>query len=469
MGDKSQEVKDTVASENRESGKSGDQKFDFITETIKKKPINKKRVFGKIIFTFFLAVMFGVVACITFILALPHIKDKLGFEDTKMVTLAEEENGEDVAEVRLNDVEDEADENVKTEEVEADVATEQKPAEVVTQVVQKVEKVEKNLDVSDYKHLYTQMSGVAYEVKKSLVTVTGVFSDTDWFMNPYEENKATSGVIVADNGKEMLIVAQTKTIKFAHSIKVTFCDGSVHEAVMKKSDVNTGLSVIGVEIEDLSDETREKITMAKLGSSRIATLVGSPVMALGNPIGVSGSQASGTITSSSFVKTMTDTSVTFLTTDMYGAASASGVLVNLDGDVIGIIYQDDTVGDIPDVIKAYGISDLKGKIEKLSNGQDLAVLGIYGTDVTDAAAEELGIPYGAYVKEVVIDSPAMEAGIQSGDVIVKLGTTEIDSFESFKDAMLKCQPGDLMMVTVMRQGRLDYGEVSYEIELGTLK
>ena len=116
--------------------------------------------------------------------------------------------------------------------------------------------------------------------------------------------------------------------------------------------------------------------------------------------------------------------------------------------MLGIIYQDDSVGDAPNLIKAYGISDLRGKIEKLSNGQDLAYLGIYGTDVTETAARELGLPYGAYVKEVVIDSPAMEAGIQNGDVIVKIGTTEINSFEAFKDAMLKCQPGDLMMVTV---------------------
>ena len=467
MGDNNQDLKESVASENRESVKSGDQKFDFITETIKKKPINKKRVFGKIIFTFCLAVMFGVVACLTFVVALPHIKEKLFPEETKMVTLSNEEETEPAG-VTAPDKEL-PEEEPKEDTTEKSEPVQEKPTEVVTQVVQKVEKVEKKLDVSDYKHLYTQMSNVAYEVRKSLVTVTGVFSDTDWFMNPYEENKATSGVIVADNGKEMLIVAQTKTITYAHSIRVTFCDGSVHEAVIKKSDVNTGLSVIGVDINDLSEETKKKITMAKLGSSMLSTLVGSPVMALGNPIGVSGSQTSGTITSSSFVKTMTDTSVTYLTTDMYGSPSASGVLVNLDGDVIGIIYQDDSVGDIPDVIKAYGISDLKGKIEKLSNGQDLAILGIYGTDVTAAAAEELGIPFGAYVKEVVIDSPAMEAGIQSGDVIIKLGTTEIGSFEDFKDAMLKCQPGDLMMVTVMRQGRLDYGEVSYEITLGTLK
>ena len=459
MAEQKQEtVRNTVAKENEQSVASGEQQFDFITETIKKRPVNKKRVFLKFVSTILWAILFGVVACMTYIFLYPKLESH--FRPT-----------DELASVSLSDEEEENDdgERVTTEEVDVTPATEEKKHEVVTQVVQKVEKVEKNLDVSDYKQLYTQISRVAFDVRKSLVTVTGVYPDTDWFQNPYELNRATSGLLVTDNGKELLIIAQTDAIKNAESVIVTFIDGTEHQASVKKSDHNTGLTVVGVDIDSLSDETKEKIAMAKLGSSRISSLVGSPIIALGNPIGISGSMASGQITSNSFVKTLTDSSVQFLTTDIYGSETASGVLVNLDGEVLGIIYQDDSVGDAPNLVKAYGISDLRGKIEKLSNGQDLAYLGIYGTDVTEAAARELGLPYGAYVKEVVIDSPAMEAGIQNGDVIVKIGTTEISSFESFKDAMLKCQPGDLMMVTVLRQSRFAYTEVSYEITLGTLE
>lgn len=449
-------IQDTVANENEQSVVSNEQRFDFITETIKKKPINKKRFFLKFLLTVFWGILFGAVACVTFLLLQPRLQERFGV-------------GQKQEEVSLSQTEDETEEGVSTEEVDVAQAAEEKPREVVTQVVQKVEKVEKNLDVSDYKQLYTQISRVAVDIKKSLVTVTGIYSDTDWFLNPYEQNRATSGLIVADNGKEILIIAQTAAIKNAETINVTFCDGSDCEAEVKKSDDSTGLSVIAVDIGGMSEETKEKVSKAKLGSSRISTLVGSPIIALGNPIGISGSVANGLITSNSFIKTMTDTSVQFLTTDIYGSENASGVLANLDGEVLGIIYQDDSVGDTPNLIKAYGISDLKGKIEKLSNGQDLAYLGIYGVDVTESVAEELNLPMGAYVKEVVIDSPAMEAGIQNGDVIVKIGTTEIKSFEGFKDAMLKCQPGDLMMITLLRQGRFEYSEISYEITLGKLE
>ncbi len=459
MDEKDQKkIQDSVAKENERSGSSNEQKYDFITETIKKKPVNKKRFFTKFLLTVFWGVLFGAVACVTFIFLQPRIQAR--FQKT--------ETSEETGEPGSEDVTDDTEE-ISTEEVEVAQAAEEKPREVVTQVVQKVEKVEKDLNVGDFKQLYTQISRMAADVRKSLVTVTGVYSDTDWFLNPYEQNSATSGILVAENGKEVLIVAQTAAIRNAESIQVTFCDGNECEAEVKKSDDGTGLSVLAVNIDEMGEETTEKIVMARLGSSRISTLVGSPIIALGNPIGISGSMASGQITSNSYVKTMTDTSVQFLTTDIYGSENASGVLANLDGEVIGIIYQDENVGDTPNLVKAYGISDLRGKIEKLANGQDLAYLGIYGTDVTEAAAKEYDIPLGAYVKEVVIDSPAMQAGIQNGDVIVKIGTTEIKSFEGFKDAMLKCQPGDLMMITVLRQGRFEYVEMSYEITLGKLE
>ncbi|MDO4189374.1 MAG: PDZ domain-containing protein, partial [Lachnospiraceae bacterium] len=109
------------------------------------------------------------------------------------------------------------------------------------------------------------------------------------------------------------------------------------------------------------------------------------------------------------------------------------------------------------------------KIEKLSNGQDTAYLGIIGTDVTEKAMNEQGVPEGAYVKQVVVDSPAMKSGIQNGDVIIQLGTTNIRSFRDYRVAMGKCQPGDTTMVTVKRLGKDGYIEVSYEIYLEALK
>jgi serine protease Do len=83
--------------------------------------------------------------------------------------------------------------------------------------------------------------------------------------------------------------------------------------------------------------------------------------------------------------------------------------------------------------------------------------------------DELGIPAGAYVTEIEMDSPAMGVGIQSGDVITKIGTTEILSFSDYKSVMSKSQPGDTAVVTVMRYAKGEYTEMNFELVLDKLQ
>ena len=316
--------------------------------------------------------------------------------------------------------------------------------------------------------MYQQIGEVAQEARRAMVTVTGVSSDKDWFMNVYENRHTCAGLIVAENGMEMLILTRTSVIDSSDHITVTFCNGEKYDAIMKKSDPNIDMSIIAINLDKLSDDTKEACKLAELGSTKSPYIDGMPVIAIGDPLGVSDSTAMGQITSHTSVKDMTDTNASLLTTDIYGSSNASGVIINMSGRVLGVITQDGASADAKNLIRGYAISDLKDKLEKLSNGQEIAYLGIVGKDVPQEATEEFGVPQGAYVRQVVIDSPAMEAGIQNGDVIVKLGTTDITSFSDYKDTMLKCQPEDLMMVTVKRLGRDEYVELSYEITLGKL-
>lgn len=472
--------------------KGGDQQYEFVTETIKTKPINVRRLVMKAVYTVLMAALFGVVASLVFVFLEPEISKRIHpVDDTKTVTIPGDEayNEEDtdntetveteirqtkensgISENTTGEIEevvldDESEENAEAEE-DADPSEEDKKDGefVISQVV------EKELELSDYKLLYEKMGKVAGEAKRYLVTVTGIFSGTDWFMNQYENNDQTSGMIIADNGKELLILSATDVLKNAENIEVTFCNSKTYAGHIKKSDINTGLAIIAVNLSDIDDNTKNSIMMAKLGNSKIPTIVGSPVIAVGSPLGIKNSMAIGQITSNTYVKDMLDTNTKFLTTDIYGSISASGVIIDMEGKVLGFIFRDETAAsDTGNLIKAYGISDLKARIEKLSNGQDLAYLGVKGTDVTEDAAEKLLVPMGAYITQVIVDSPAMNAGIQNGDVIVKFGTSDIASFDDFKGAMLKSQPGDLTTITIKRLGKDGYVEFPYEVELGTLE
>ena len=448
------DVEDTVVNDesvvNEDMPKDGN--FEFITETIKEKPISKKRILGKILFTMFLAVLFGLIAGVTFLIVQPHLNILLYREETQKVEFPqEEEPSAEIPEATVEEI----------------VQEEEKPEQVVTQIVEKVEKVE--LEIEDYKLLSEKLYGVATEAGRSIVTVTGLSPDVDWFMNAYENQNQTSGMILADNGKELLILANKSVIEQAETIQVEFCDATVATGTIKKYDQNTGLAIVAVELEAIEEQTKEIIAPVKFGNTKSSSIIGSPVIAIGNPLGYVDSVAMGSVTSNTYTVNLIDTSMQLITTDIYGSKTGNGVLINLDGKVMGIICQEPLGADNTNLIKAYGISEVISTIEKLSNGQDIAYLGIKGTDVTESAHMDLGVPMGAYVTEVIVDSPAMQEGIQNGDVIIKIGTTDITSFADYKATMLKSQPGDLTVVTVKRLGKDGYIDLSYDIMLGTLE
>jgi serine protease Do len=316
--------------------------------------------------------------------------------------------------------------------------------------------------LEDYQTLYSELSKLVEDVNRAIVTVTGVTSDVDWFDNIYENMASASGVIVANNGKSILVLVSESALSGADNIVVTFCDQTQAEAEIVQRDETLGLAILSIPLLSLDEDTMDVIDIATLGSSNANNLLGTPVVALGSPLGTSGSSCYGVITSTGTTIDQVDSAYKLITTDIYGSRSATGVLVNLKGMVIGIIGGDSTGSDMPNLLTAYGISELKKTIEKMSNDQDRAYLGIHGTDVPPEAILEYDIPAGAYIKEIEMDSPAMTAGIQSGDVITKVNGMPITVYNELLNVLYNTSPGDDMTLTLVRQGR----EMNVEVTLG---
>ena len=110
---------------------------------------------------------------------------------------------------------------------------------------------------------------------------------------------------------------------------------------------------------------------------------------------------------------------------MSEGSNGSGALVNVDGEIIGIVMQGYSSAGDENTLTAISISELKALIEMLSNGQDIPYIGLEVTTVTAAIEREYEIPKGAYIKDVCMDSPAMAAGLQNGDVITEIDGDEI--------------------------------------------
>ena len=145
-------------------------------------------------------------------------------------------------------------------------------------------------------------------MNRSMVTVTGVSSGVDWFNNVNESKNQSSGVIIAQNGKQLLILTDYSPVKQADDIIVTFNNGTQADASLKEKDETTGLAVIAVELDTLNEDfLKNDITIATLGSSNIKDIAGLPVVALGRPMGTNGSLGYGIITSSASESAASDT------------------------------------------------------------------------------------------------------------------------------------------------------------------
>lgn len=425
---------------------------DFLREKMKQRPVNKRKLLRRTMLTAVLAVVFGIVACLTFLILEPVINNWLyPPEEAKEVqfpeeTITEEMNPEDM--LTVEETEEETPPPVELEDEQIQ--------ELLSQV---------RFGLEEYGNVYEELSALAKNVSRAIVTVTGVTSDVDWFNNTYESEAVASGVIIANNEKAMLILVNMNKIKNAEKIVVTFCDQTQSDAKLMQKDTSTGLGILSVSLTAIGEETMDVITIAMLGSSNTGNLPGTPVMALGSPMGTSGSVCYGIITSASTVIDQVDSAYKLMFTDIYGSKNATGVLVDLKGMVVGIIDNSYNSSDRGNLISAYGISELKRTIAKMSNNQFRAYLGIHGVDVPVEAILESGVPRGAYIKEIEMDSPAMTAGIQSGDVIIQINDTEIASYNELLNVLYNSSPEDVITITLMRQGIDSFQEMKVTVTL----
>lgn len=419
------------------------QNYEMIRERMKERPINRKKLMRRTIITVSMAVIFGVFACLTFLLLEPVFSNLFYPEPAPEVVELPKEEDEILPEDML--------------------ITEETPKEQTstTTIIQKDSDV-----LEDYVATYQKLYEVTNNFRKSMVTVTGVSQDVDWFNNEYESKGQHSGIIYASTSKQFLILVDTLDMEQAEEITVTFQNGTTATGTYVQKDSNIGLSVIAVSLSDVSEETMDAIRIANLGSSKSVNLLATPVIVLGRPFGNTESVAYGMITSKGTSLNMADCNYELLTTDIYGSKEATGFMINMSGNVLGIVKQTFNSEETENLISAIGITEIKGTLERMSNRQEAAYLGINGIDVTQEANVSLGVPLGAYITEIIMDSPAMKAGIQSGDIITGINDVPITSFSQYTEVLAGYKPEETVNVVIKRQGSEEYREITIPIILG---
>lgn len=436
-----------------------DSKNDFVIEKIKERPINKRKLIRRTVITAIMAVIFGLVACFTFLVLEPVINNWL-YPPEEPPQIVFPEDPEELA----------------PEDMLSEDTLQQLPAETPQEgVVLEEEQIQEilsgvNLDLDHYQQLYQALGDYAKQLSRSMVVVTGISSDTDWLQNIQENKNQAFGVIIANNTRELLILADYAPLKQAETLMVTFCNDMQVEARIKQVDTYTNLTVLGVTLEVFPEEfINNDLVIAKMGSSAYRNMEGIPVVALGSPMGAVESVGYGVITAAGGQVTLADANFKLLQTDIVGSLKAGGILFNLQGEMIGVITNNKTGTDVKNVIVAFGITDLKKRIENMSNEKPLTYLGIEGTSVTYEVHKELGIPFGAYVTNVDINSPAMFGGVQKGDIITSLAGKVVENFNDYENILLQQEAGQEVEMTIVRKVQNEYREMNPEVTVEQAK
>lgn len=388
----------------------------FVREQIKDKPKNYKRMWVRLGESAACGGVFALAVCLVLLFMIPVLRQEegpvpdTGAQDSQQASVEETEQGSE-------------------EKEETQAPEERQP-----------------MTLDDYQQIQTELYAIGNTANKSIVTITGVVSDTDWFNNSYEREGQGCGTIIGESGGKLWILTEKKTIKDAAKIKVTFVNDAVAEAKLVGYDGNTGLAALTVDLEDLEDSTRNAITVMK--TAGLNTIhKGSIVIALGSPLGTNYSILTGTITATNNEISTPDNNYSVYTTDIVASENGSGVLINTDGELVGVVMQSYSAASA-NTLTAVEISELMPVIDLLFADKEVPYFGVHISTVTQHIAQKYDIPKGVYIKKVEMDSPAMDAGLQSGDVIRSVAGQEVASAEQFREVLLQLTPKETYSVMV---------------------
>lgn len=432
---------------------------EFIREKIVKRPETLRKRLGRFLVLLLCAILFGAVASLTFVYTRPYFDEMINGAETaptQEITIPKDDEPTQEPETTLPAVETESESESVTE---SETPTE--TAETIELPSEPESAPAPEYGITDYKLLSKTIAGLLSETKRGMVTVTGVTTDVDWFNNELEKKGLFSGIIAEITETEVLILTSYDVTEYPGALKVTFVDGTTRSAQIKASDRYVGIAVASVPVLSLQEQTRELVKKMVLGNS-YGVQSGDTVIAIGRPYGMSGSVAMGHISYISADVQGVDAIYRVLYTDLNLPEKGAGFLMNLDGEIVGVL--DRTLVD-ESMTCAIAISNLKPMLEVLYNGKSVPYLGINGMTVPDEVTEQTGMPSGVYVTEVIQDSPAYVSRIQNGDVITMIDDKEITTMKDLQSRLEAGEPDSTVTVTVQRSGKEEYREIVFEVKL----
>jgi putative serine protease PepD len=293
----------------------------------------------------------------------------------------------------------------------------------------------------DASALYASTAPGVVDITSKGVTDTSQSSSP--FGGPQQQTTTATGTGFVVDGKGHIVTA-AHVVNGASSITVTFQDGTTRKATLLGQDNATDVAVLSVDASGLT------LHPLALGSSA-SLQVGDAVAAIGDPFTYQRSMSTGIV--SGLDRTISApngfTVAHAIQTDAaLNPGNSGGPVLDGSGKVIGIVDQIATNGS-SDTSSGVGfavpIDLVKSELTSLEAGKSVshAYLGVSTSDASSTTS-------GALVQSVSSGGPAADAGLRSGDVITKLGSTTIKGTNDLVAAITTHKPGEKVTVTVRR-------------------
>jgi serine protease Do len=325
--------------------------------------------------------------------------------------------------------------------------------------------------ITDNKTGTSTIAGIAQEVSPAIVTIAsysdrnpgGFFGDFSGFYGG-----TGSGIIFGAQDNELYIVTNYHVIEGASRLEVVFHDGSEVAAEALGYNSRLDIAVLSVPLDQANAHVDE-IVMATFGDSD-QVQIGELAVAIGNPLGP---DYAVTVTAGIISALGRDISIDQNTTQVnliqtdaaINPGNSGGALLNGKGEVIGINsakYVDESVEGIGFAIPINDAQETINEILAAKDGNDLAFvladdrafLGVRISDITAAINQETGMSFGVYITDILPNSGAEEAGLQSGDIIYSIDGDRINNTSELFSVLDDAKVGDEILIEFVRSDEL---------------
>jgi putative serine protease PepD len=258
-----------------------------------------------------------------------------------------------------------------------------------------------------------------------------------------ETNQGLGSGFIYDSAGHILTAAHVVS-GAGNTVTVRLADGTSRTGTVVGLDQNTDVAVVKV---DLSGTKAKPASLA----TGVSLQVGQTAVAIGSPFGLDQTVTSGIVSAVDRAMQTTNGAIDMVQTDApINPGNSGGPLADLQGRVIGINDQIESAsGSSSGVGFAIPITTAKAVADKIVAGQPVT-FAFLGVQTQDSGQGVVG--NGALIVGVESGSPAAKAGVQQGDVVTKIGTTAIDSSTALSASIRQSSPGDVVKLTVERNG-----------------